>query len=51
MGDWIHSNLHTDLIKYVTDSQMYTSNVAIVAILVVVMVVVVVVPNLLLVQN
>ena len=26
MVDWIHSNLHIDLIKYMTDSQMHTSN-------------------------
>ena len=26
MVDWIHSNLHTDLIKYITDSQMDTTN-------------------------
>ena len=26
MVDWIHSNLHIDLIKYMTDSQVYTSN-------------------------
>ena len=26
MVDWIHNNLHTDLIKYVTNSQMHTTN-------------------------
>ena len=26
MVDWIHSNLHTDLIKYIIDSQMHTTN-------------------------
>ena len=26
MSKQIHSNLHTDLIKYITDSQVYTTN-------------------------
>ena len=26
INDWIHSNLHTDLIKYITNSQMHTTN-------------------------
>ena len=26
MIDWTHSNLHIDLIKYMTDSQVYISN-------------------------
>ena len=26
MVDWIHSNLHIDVIKYMTDSHVYTSN-------------------------
>ena len=26
MNEWIHSNLHTDLIKYITDSQVHTTN-------------------------
>ena len=26
MVDWIHGNRHVDLIKYMTDSQIYTSN-------------------------
>ena len=26
MNDWIRSNLHTDLIKYITDSQVHTTN-------------------------
>ena len=26
MGDCIHSNLHTYLIKYITNSQMHTTN-------------------------
>ena len=26
MNEWIYNNLHTDLIKYITDSQMYTTN-------------------------
>ena len=24
--DWIHSNLHIDLIKYITDSRVHTTN-------------------------
>ena len=26
MNDWISNNLHTDFIKSITDSQMYTTN-------------------------
>ena len=26
MNEWIRSNLHTDLIKYITDSQVYATN-------------------------
>ena len=26
MSDWIRSNLHKDLIKYITGSQMHTTN-------------------------
>ena len=26
MNEWIHSNLHTDLIKYITDLQVHTTN-------------------------
>ena len=26
MNEWIRSNLHTDLIKYITNSQVYTTN-------------------------
>ena len=26
MIDWIHSNLHTNLIKYITDPQIHTTN-------------------------
>ena len=26
MNDWIRSNLHTDLIKYITGSQVHTAN-------------------------
>ena len=26
MGDWIRSNLHIDLIKYITNSQVHTTN-------------------------
>ena len=29
MGDWMCSNIHTDLIKYITDSQAHTTNDAI----------------------
>ena len=29
MSDWIHSNLHTDLNRYITDSQVHTTNDAI----------------------
>ena len=26
MNDWISNNLHTDLIKYIADSQMHATN-------------------------